>query len=329
MEFKKNISVVIPNYNGAKLLELYLPSVFAALTFQDIKFEVIVIDDASKDYSVLFLNTKYPEIKLFKNEVNSGFSKTINKGIFAAQYELILLLNSDVKLEPNYFSEQFKYFQNPTAFGVMGRIMNFDGQKIEDAARLLIHKGFKFKANKFYYSENHNDEVFTAYLSGANALVNRVKIQELGGFDEIYSPFYFEDFDLGLRAWKMGWTCFYEHQSVCYHKVSATTNNMKKSNFVKIIYHRNSFILQSIHLKGIYKQIYLLQIIFSSILLNIFRGDFWIIKSYISFLKMNQIIKQSILNLNQLKASNSSTIEIADIKNKISDSILNKNIKWL
>ena len=329
MTLKKTISVVIPNYNGKKLLQLYLPSVFAALHFQDIDYEVIVVDDASIDDSILFLQENYSSIKLLTNEVNLGFSKTINKGIFAAQHELILLLNSDVKLEPNYFTEQFKYFQNPAAFGVMGRIMNFDGKKIEDAARLLIHKGFKFKANKFYYSENPSDQIYTAYLSGANALVDRKKILELGGFNEIYSPFYFEDFDLGLRAWQMGWVCFYEHQSICYHKVSATTNNVKKSNFVKIVYHRNSFILQSIHLQGFKKQVYLLQIIFSSVLLNLFRGDFWIVKSYILFLKMNQSIAASVTHLKQLKAQNNSGIEILDIKNKIANSILNKNIKWL
>ena len=329
MQFRKSISVVIPNYNGKKLLELYLPSVFAALNFQDIEYEVIVIDDASHDDSMLFLQANYSTIKLLQNEVNSGFSKTINKGIFSAKNELILLLNSDVKLEPDYFLEQFKYFKNPAAYGVMGRIMNFDGQKIEDAARLLVHKGFKFKANKFYYSENKNDEVFTAYLSGANALVDRKKIQELGGFDEIYSPFYFEDFDLGLKAWKMGWICFYEHQSVCYHKVSATTNNMKKSNLVKIIYHRNSYILQSIHLKGLQKQIYLIQIIFNSVLLSLLRGDFWILKSYTSFLKMNAQINESILNLKQLQLQKNSAIEILDIKKIISKSILHKTVKWL
>ena len=329
MSFKKSISVVIPNYNGKKLLENYLPFVVDALNFEQINYEIIIIDDASKDYSILFLSETYPTIKLIKNEVNSGFSKTINKGIFAAKNDLILLLNSDVKLEKNYFEAQFKYFQKQNTFGVMGRIMNFDGKKIEDAARLLINKGFKFKANKFYYSDNKNDEIYTAYLSGANALVDRLKIQEIGGFDEIYSPFYFEDFDLGLRAWKMGWICYYEHQSICYHKVSATTNTMKKSSLVKIIYHRNSYILQSIHLQGLQKKVYLIQIIFNSLLLNILRGDFWIVKSYTSFLKMNTKIKESIFKLNQLKEQKNSTIEIKDIKNIISHSIAEKTIKWL
>lgn len=329
MQFQKSISVVIPNYNGKKLLELYLPSVYAALKFNIITYEIIIIDDASKDDSVLFLEHYYPEIKIIKNNQNLGFSKTINKGIFAAKNELILLLNSDVKLEEEYFEHQYKYFQNQNTFGVMGRIMNFDGKKIEDAARLLVHKGYKFKANKFYYSTDKNSDIYTTYLSGANALVDRVKIQAIGGFDEIYSPFYFEDFDLGLRAYKMGWVCHYEHQSVCYHKVSATTNTMKKSNRVKIIYHRNSYILQAIHLKGLQKKMYLIQIIFNSVLLNLLRGDFWILKSYISFLKMNLQIKKSIFNLNILKEKYNSTIEIADIKNLIANSIQNKNIKWL
>ena len=329
MDFKKSISVVIPNYNGKQLLERYLPSVVAALEFQNIDFEIIVIDDASKDDSVLFLIDKYARVQLIKNDTNLGFSRTINKGIFAAKKELILLLNSDVKLEQDYFTQQFKYFKNQDTFGVMGRIMNFDGQKIEDAARVLINKGFKFKANKFYYSENKNDLIYTAYLSGANALVDRIKIQEIGGFDEIFSPFYFEDFDLGLRAWKMGWVCYYEHQSVCYHKVSATTNTMKKSNLVKIIYHRNSYMLQAIHLKGFQKITYLIQIIFNSVLLNVLRGDFWILKSYLQFQQMHHQINKSISNLRILKTQKQSAIEIKDIKELIDTSVVNKKLKWL
>ena len=237
VETKKSISVVLPNYNGKHLMEMYIPSTIDALNFSKIEYEFIIIDDCSTDHSIAFIEKTYPDIILLKNKRNNGFSFTCNQGIQIATKDLVFLLNSDVKLTPNYFENQLHYFNLESTFGVMGQIMNFDGKKIEDAARMPYYKGAKFKANTFYYIENSEEPTLTCYLSGANALINRRKLVELNGFNEIYSPFYFEDFDLGLRAWQMGWFLYYEHQSICYHQVSSSTNKMNKSNFVKIIYH--------------------------------------------------------------------------------------------
>ena len=81
-----SISVVIPTYKGKALLAQNLPSVFHALEQATTIFEIIVVDDASLDDTAAFLQEHYPSIKLLSNETNKGFSPTINKGIFAAQY---------------------------------------------------------------------------------------------------------------------------------------------------------------------------------------------------------------------------------------------------
>ncbi|RZL46122.1 MAG: glycosyltransferase, partial [Pedobacter sp.] len=197
---QRSISIIIPNYNGKHLLEKYLPSVFLAAENAKTEFEIIVIDDGSKDNSVAFIKSEYPYVKLLINDSNRGFSFTCNHGIRESKHELILLLNSDVKLDPDYFAAQWKYFDHKDTFGVMSRIMSFDESRIEDSARLLYYSGCRIKANKFYYNETPEDQnVYTAYLSGANALVDAKKLKELGGFDEIFSPFSSEDFDLSLR----------------------------------------------------------------------------------------------------------------------------------
>jgi GT2 family glycosyltransferase len=325
---KKSISIILPNYNGAHLMEEYLPSVFQALHFSDIEYEIIFIDDASKDNSVTFIKNQYPEIQIICNQENLGFSKTCNLGILKAKNDLIFLLNTDVALEQNYFENQFKYFENPNTFGVMGRIMNFNGNKIEDAARTLRLKGFKLKANKFYYINNNKKPVYTAYLSGANALIDRKKINILNGFDEIYSPFYFEDFDLGLRAWQMGWHCIYDHNSVCYHKVSASTSKLSKSNFVKIIYNRNSFILQAIHNKANESISWNFQIFINTVLYQLLKGNFWILKSYFDFFKMkNKIIHSQ--NQFKILSQNNDTKTIIQIIDFIESSMKDNDVKFL
>ncbi len=328
MSNKKSISIILPNYNGKHLMEEFIPSTLEALTFSNVDYEFIVIDDCSRDESVAFVESNYPNFILLKNEVNSGFSKTCNKGIKQASKDLIFLLNSDVQLTPTYFENQFQYFSKSETFGVMGRIMNFDGKKMEDTARLPYYKGGKFKANKFYYIEN-DENVLTTYLSGANALIDRKKLQQLNGFDEIYSPFYFEDFDLGLRAWEMGWLCYYDHQSYCYHQVSSSTNKINKGNSVKIIYNSNSFTLQSLHLKGSKRIFWFLQLFTLTLLGHLLKGEFWIIKSIREFLAQKNTIAQSKLASKTLQRRLNVNYDLNHIISTINNSIADKDIKWL
>ena len=175
MDRKKSISVIIPNYNGIKLLEAYLPFAFEAVKNAGVDYEVIIVDDCSVYDSVNFIRQNYPGVKLIVNSINRGFSFTCNTGIDAARYELIFFLNSDVKLSPDYFAHQWKYFSLPNTFGVMERIIDMEGDGIQDAARLPKFNGLKLKTGYFYYSSNVDDRPYTMYLSGVNALVDAAK----------------------------------------------------------------------------------------------------------------------------------------------------------
>ena len=99
------------------------------------------------------------------------------------------------------------------------------------------------------------------YLSGANALVRREKLLLLNGFDEIFSPFYVEDYELSLRAWRLGWKCYYEHFAVCRHRISATILTANKKQFVRTIYNRNKMYLHAIHFAQPLRSFWFLQII--------------------------------------------------------------------
>ncbi|MGI4021607.1 MAG: glycosyltransferase family 2 protein [Janthinobacterium lividum] len=312
---KKTVSIVLPNYNGAHLLEKYLPFTLTAIQNTGVLFEVIIVDDASTDHSVNFIRANYPELTLIANLQNKGFSHTCNTGIRAAKHELILLLNSDVKLTPNYFEHQWRYFEREDTFGVMGRIIDMKGNHIQDAARKLTFNGFKIKTNRFFYSENLEDFVPTAYLSGANALIDAKKLKEIGGFNEIFSPFYGEDLEMGLRAWRIGWKCWYEHQSVCRHQMYATTSNYKSPHWVKTIYYRNRFFVHAIHLQGLNLLGWYLQVLVVDLLLQIFTGKFWLIKSYMQLFQHQSVLKSSKKGLAVLMQKNHSKRSIKDIRN--------------
>ncbi len=326
---KKSISIVLPNFNGKDLLKEFIPSIIEALHFSNIDYEFIVVDDKSTDQSIAFLKNQYPFIIVVENEINKGFSYSCNRGIEITTKDLVFLVNSDVKLSKDYFKNQLNYFDNNETFGVMGQIKNYQSLKTEDNARFPRFKGVKLKATQFYYSTNPSEKIFTTYLSGANALICNQKLKVLNGFDEIYSPFYFEDFDLGLRAWKMGWKLYYEHESICFHKVSATTNKLNKSNYVKIIYYRNNFILHAIHLKGFRKIAWYSQLFTSTLFWHIIKGEFWIFYSLFEFLKHKNKInnsKSQIIKMQQELNINSS---IDDILTIFKNSLKNKSIKWI
>ena len=243
------ISIIIPNYNGKELLERNLPSVYNALKTSDISdFEIIIADDASKDNSVEFIKSSYPDIILIENKTNYGFGGNCNTGIFRASKELILLLNNDVVLTDGYFTPLLPYFEKPDTFGVMSRIVGLDSDKIQDGAKYPDYSFGNISPNKNYNCSNQSS-LYSLYLSGANALVDRKKLIKLGGFDEIFNPFYLEDVDLGLRAWRAGYKCYYEHNAICRHPSSSTIKK-EFSKEVKIISKRNKMYLHFIHLNN-------------------------------------------------------------------------------
>src|SRR5436190_248359 len=244
------ISVVIPNYNGRYLLEEILPSTAEALQNTNLPFEIIVSDDKSTDDSISFLQSFWPQVRITANEENLGFAPTINRGIFLARHSHILLLNSDVKLTPTFFQALPRYFENSDTFGVMSRIIGWDNDIIQDGGKYPSFHGLKIKTSGNYIplSSDPGNWLYSMYLSGANSFVVKEMSFKQGGFNEMFAPFYVEDYELSVRAWRFGWKCYYDHDSICRHKESATIKSKAKKNEVNVIYYRNKMYLHSLHL---------------------------------------------------------------------------------
>ena len=102
------IAVVILNWNGQKLLEQFLPSVMAFTK----EATIYVADNASRDDSVLFLKTNYPEIQIIKNEGNYGFAKGYNEALQSIDADVFALVNSDIEVTENWLQPILKTFRN-------------------------------------------------------------------------------------------------------------------------------------------------------------------------------------------------------------------------
>jgi GT2 family glycosyltransferase len=325
MDSKKSISIIIPNYNGKNLLEEYLPYAIEAIENADTVYELIIVDDKSTDDSVEFIRANYPSVKLILNPENKGFSYTCNRGIETSIYQLVFLLNSDVRLTPDYFENQLKYFDDPATFGVMGRIIDMEGDHIQDAARLPKFNGLKLKTGAFFYSADTDARLYTMYLSGANALIDAVKLKELGGFNEMFSPFYSEDMELSIRAWRLGWKCYYEHNAICRHRLSATTKNYKTAQWVKSIYFRNRFYFHVLHFDGLASFAYYCQITLIDMLPKLLVGQFWIWKSYRELFINSGLIGRRKKAFREQMDQHHSKISLFDVVSNIHASVKNKN----
>ena len=94
-------TVVIPNWNGRDLLEKYIPSIVEALAGNDAN-EILVVDNASQDGSVEFLREHFPQVTVVALEGNRGFGGGSNAGFRAARNDVVVLLNSDMRVAPDF-----------------------------------------------------------------------------------------------------------------------------------------------------------------------------------------------------------------------------------
>ncbi len=144
---KKTVSIIIPNYNGAKLLAKNLPGVLTAAHNYSRNTEIIVVDDGSVDESCEELK-KFPEVKVIIKKTNEGFSSACNLGAAKAGGEIIVLLNTDVCPQENFLDFLIPRFDDPNVFGVGCLDKSLENGKEVDRGRGIgwFQKGFLIHA---------------------------------------------------------------------------------------------------------------------------------------------------------------------------------------
>ena len=231
-----SVSVVIPNFNGRQLLERYLPAVEIALRHPSVSAsEIIVSDDCSTDDSVAFLHKNYPNVIVIESARNEGFAPTSNRGIARATMDYVLMLNSDMQLMPDTIGVLLAHMNNEL-FGVSCAICDPHDGHIQEGLKKPHIRGSKIG---YYDDLSDQAEGETMYLCGGLALMDRAKLNTLGGYDTLYAPFYFEDMDLSLRAKQQGWISWYTSATKAIHQHSATIGSHFTKEEVQAVFIRN------------------------------------------------------------------------------------------
>ena len=220
-------SVVIPNWQGKSLLEKNLPKVL-----QISADEIIVIENGSTDGSLGLLQEKFPQVKTLVNFKNEGYAKGVNKGVKESSGDIIILLNTDVVPQKDLLKSVIPHFKNDDIFAV-----SFNEEKWS-FARGRINQGL-VEHGPGEKAENVRESF---WASGGSAAFSREKWLKLGGMETIYSPFYWEDIDLGYRAWIQNWRVLWDPRAIVDHQHEATVKKHSQGKRREQISKRNQIL---------------------------------------------------------------------------------------
>ncbi len=233
-----DLSIIIVSYSTKEFLRRLLDSIGENIS-AGIKYEVIVVDNASADNSSVMVAKDFPKIKLIANNQNFGFSKANNQGIKKTdKSRYVLFLNPDTLLEKGTIEEMIKFMdQNTDAGAATCKVVMSNGQ-IDDAT----HRGFPTPWNAFTHFSGiskifPSSKLLNGYylgwkdiekvheidaLAGAFMLVRRVAGEEVKWWDEDYF-FYGEDIDFCFMLRAAGWKIYYVPTVSIFHYKGASS----------------------------------------------------------------------------------------------------------
>ena len=215
------VSIIVVNWNGRHHLALCLPSLLA-LTYPT--FEIIVVDNGSTDGSTVFLQERFPSVRLISLTKNVGFARGNNIGIRASEADYIATLNNDTKVEPNWLTALVETAEsNPTVGMCAAKLLFWDRPDVINSAGICLDRaGIAWDRLGGQPNKAPQPDPLPVFGASAGAaLYRRTMLSQIGLFDEDFFA-YLEDVDLAWRARLAGWGCLYVDTAVVHHRHSAT-----------------------------------------------------------------------------------------------------------
>jgi len=210
------VSVVIPVHDKFDVTYYCLCSLLFA--YNETPFEVIVVDDGSRDETCR-ISQFVDGIRVLRQEQNQGFVRACNAGAELARGEFVVFLNNDTETTALWLDELVAAFRNFDAVGLAGSKLVYPDGRLQEAGGVIWNSGNPWNVGRHASAEDprYNYVREVDYVSGAALMVRRDLWQHVGGFSEEFAPGYFEDTDLAMKIRETGHSILYVPQSVVYH----------------------------------------------------------------------------------------------------------------
>ena len=218
------IAIVILNWNGAKLMLQFLPSVIE-FSNNDLT-DIVVADNGSTDNSLQILQNEFPEVKILDLKQNYGFARGYNEALKQIDADYFVILNSDVEVTAGWLDEPIRLMEmDPSIAAVQPKILSYHQKthfEYAGAAGGYIDRfGYPFCRGRIFNEVEedrgqYNDSVDIFWATGACMFVRAKCFHEVGGFDADFWA-HMEEIDLCWRLKNRGYRIVYTPESVVYH----------------------------------------------------------------------------------------------------------------
>ncbi len=232
------LSVVIVAYNSLGELQANFPGIRSRVEAEEPQCEFIIVDNASGDGSAVFVRGQLPGVTLQEEPANVFFGQAANRGVELARGELVLLLNPDVAVDRLGWSEVLERFRNePRLFAVQPQVQDPRDGSRERLFSLAMRRGIVDLHPAPAAADEAGREI--PFATGGVAFFRRSLFLELGGFDPLFSPFYWEDVDLGVRAARKGLKSVFLPHSRFLHWHSTIIGRHHGRREIQAVFERN------------------------------------------------------------------------------------------
>lgn len=242
-----NASVIVLNYQGVAFLKELLPSLEEAVARAPGSHEIIVVDNGSSDGSAALVERDHPQVRLARLSENRFFIRGNRAGVEVASRDVLVFVNNDMRVEPDFLVRLLNRFGDADLFGVTARI-EMEGQHVETGRTRITWRRGALHFVQVEVTDDGAPAIPAQWAGGGSSAFDRRKYEALGGFEDLYEPCYVEDVSLSYQAWRRGWHILFEPNSVVHHVHRGTSSvvfGARRTNYLERS-HRELFFWRSV-----------------------------------------------------------------------------------